>query len=254
MAELLKLQQTFFDNIFVNNVPELDFISSECAKERFNIYRQTIFENMRNALQITFPGIWNLLGEECANNLAFAYCVHEKNLPKSGCLDDFGAEFPDFLLTIQQLQTVPYLRDYAYYEWLKHNAYGAREAAHFSILELQNIPEAEIDNIKLVFIPACFLFVSQFPIDAIEKIATGEGNQMVTLSEDLIFYGVITRTQSVVHTLWIDEILWRFIKHLSGGYCLSDSAKHAQDLNENFNLAGAIAFLLQSQLINNIIR
>jgi hypothetical protein len=254
MAELVKLQQAFFEDIFVNNVPELNFISSEFAQERFNIYRQTIFENMRNALQITFPGIWNLLGEECANKVAFAYCTHEQHLPKSGCLDDFGAEFPDFLLTIKQLQAVPYLRDYAHYEWLKHNAYGAREPEHFSVLTLQNIPEAEIDNIKFIFIPACFLFVSQFPIDAIEKIATGESNQMITLSEEYVFYGIITRTQSVVHTLWIDEILWHFIKHLSGGYCLSDSAKHAQDLNENFDLAGAIAFLLQSQLINNIIR
>lgn len=254
MAELGKLQQVFFENIFVNNVPELDFISSEFAKERFNIYRQTIFENMRNALQITFPAIWNLLGEECANKVAFAYCTQEKNLPNSGCLDDFGAEFPDFLPTIKQLQALPYLRDYAYYEWLKHNAYGAGEPGHFSILELQNIPAEEIDHIKFVFIPACFLFVSQFPIDAIEKIATGESNQMITLSEECVSYGLITRTQSVVHTLWIDKILWNFIKYLSDGYCLSDSAKHAHDLNENFDLTGAIAFLLQSQLINNIIR
>lgn len=253
MAELVKLQQAFFDNIFVNTAPELDFISSEFAKERFNIYRQTIFENMRNALQITFPDIWNLLGEECANNLAFAYCAHEKNLPKSGCLDDFGAEFPDFLLTIKQLQALPYLRDYAHYEWLKHLAYGAREAEHFSILELQNIPEAEIGNIKFVFIPACFLFASKFPINDIEKIAIGEIHRMIRLS-NCPAYGIITRTKGFVQTRWIDEILWRFIKHLSNGYSLSDSTKYAQSLNENFDLTGAIAFLLQSQLINNIIR
>lgn len=253
MAELVKLQQAFFDNIFVNTAPELDFISSEFAKERFNIYRQTIFENMRNALQITFPDIWNLLGEECANNLAFAYCAHEKNLPKSGCLDDFGAEFPDFLLTIKQLQALPYLRDYAHYEWLKHLAYGAREAEHFSILELQNIPEAEIGNIKFVFIHACFLFASKFPINGIEKIATCASHQMIRLS-NCPAYGIITRTQGFVQTRWIDEILWHFIKHLSNGYSLSDSTKYAQSLNENFDLTGAIAFLLQSQLINNIIR
>lgn len=254
MAELVKLQQAFFENIFVNNAAELDFISSEFAKERFNIYRHTIFENMRNALQITFPGIWSLLGADCANNVAFAYCNHSKNLPKSGCLDDFGAAFPDFLLTIKQLQSLPYLRDYAYYEWLRHLAYGACEPELCSVLELQNISKEEIDNIKFDLISTCFLFTSKFPIDAIEKIATGASDQMITLSNKHRMYSIITRRQGIVESIWIDEILWLFIKHLSDGYCLSDSAKYAENLSEEFDLTDAIAFLIQSQLINKIIK
>ncbi len=254
MGELIKLQESFFENIFRNNSASLDFISSGFARERFNIYRQTIFENMRNALQITFPGIWSLLGEECANNVAFAYCTQEDNLPKTGCLDDFGGEFPDFLLTIKQLQSLPYLRDYAYYEWLRHQAYGAEESQSFSILELQNVPQEEIDNIKFCFVPACFLFSSQFPIDAIEKIATGESGQMINLSDAQAAYGIVTRRQGVMQTLWIEEVLWRFIKYLSAGYCLSDSTQYAQSLNQNFDLTAAIAFLIQSQLIHKIIK
>lgn len=251
MGELIKLQESFFENIFRNNSVELDFISSGFARERFNIYRQTIFENMRNALQITFPGIWSLLGEECANQVAFAYCNQEENLPKTGCLDDFGSEFADFLLTLKQLQSLPYLRDYAHYEWLRHQAYGAEESKPFSILELQNVPQEEIDNIKFCFIPACFLFSSRFPIDAIEKIATGESDQMINLSDEQAVYGIVTRRQGVVQTLWIEEALWRFIKSLSAGYCLSEST---QSLNQNFDLTAAIVFLIQSQLINKIIK
>lgn len=254
MGELIKLQESFFENIFRRSSGSLDFISSEFAKERFNIYRQTIFENMRNALQITFPGIWSLLGEECANNVAFAYCNQAENLPKTGCLDDFGGDFADFLLTLKQLQSLPYLRDYAHYEWLRHKAYGAEESGYCSILELQNVPEEEIDNIKFCFIPACFFFSSPFPIDLIEKIATSESDRIINLSDGQAVYGIITCSQSIGHTLWIEETLWRFIESLSAGYCLSDGAKYAQSLNQNFDLTAAIVFLIQSQLIHKIIK
>ncbi|HFE6167594.1 TPA: DNA-binding domain-containing protein, partial [Legionella pneumophila] len=77
MHELLKLQESFYRNIFKKDV-DLSFISSDFSQERLDVYRQTIFENMINALRITYPGVWKLIGNECANSVAYTYCKKDK--------------------------------------------------------------------------------------------------------------------------------------------------------------------------------
>lgn len=149
MQDLDTIQKTFLQSILEKNLADLSFIKSSYPAERLDIYRQTIFENIRNSLAITFPGIWKLLGEECANSAAYAFSKHQHNLPISGCLDDFGENFPKFLGVQKELQALPYLKDYAYFEWLKHQSYMAKDIEPITNLEITAIPADKIEEVGL---------------------------------------------------------------------------------------------------------
>lgn len=251
MHELLKQQKSFYNSIFKDDV-DLSFISSNFPQERFDIYRQTIFDNMINALRITYPGIWKLLGVDCANAVAYGYSHIEKNLSKTGCLDDFGGDFPAFLSTLEQLSGLPYLEDYAHYEWLKHLAYIDADSKPIDPSDLMNISEDEIDHITFHFCPSSHLFHSKYPLFDIYEVVENIDTKEVKL-EQKKSYGVISRQENEIHTYWIREDNWYFIKKLFEGLSLLESAEYAQTINNNFDLSSAIAFVLQAQLVNNIV-
>lgn len=251
MHELLKLQQSFYSNI-LNQESDLSFISSNFPQERFDVYRQTIFENMVNALRITYPGVWELLGEDCANIVANAYSKMDKNLPRTGCLDDFGGDFPDFVSTLKELSELPYLQDYAHYEWLKHLAYIALDSKPIVPSDLMNIPEDEIDHVTFHFCPSVYLFHSKYPLFDIHEIVQDASAKAITLSQEEA-YGIISRKDNDIHTYWATRDNWHFIKKLFEGVTLLESAEYAQTINNNFDLSSAIAFVLQAEMVDNII-
>jgi hypothetical protein len=251
MDELLKLQQSFYCNIFKQG-DDLSFISSNFPQERFDVYRQTIFENMKGALRITYSGIWKLLGEACANSVAYAYSKMDQNLPKTGCLDDFGGNFPKFLSTLEQLSELPYLRDYAHYEWLKHLAYMATDSKSISPEDLMSIPEDEIDHVTFHFCPSVYIFQSKYPLFDVHEIVQDNSAKEVTLQQKES-YGIINRKENEIHTYWTEEGNWSFIKKLFEGAPLLESAEYAQTINHSFDLSSAIAFVLQAELADNII-
>lgn len=251
MHELLKMQQSFYSHIFKKD-DNLNFISSNFPQERFDVYRQTIFENMKSVLRITYPGVWKLLGDECANSVAYAYCKTAQNLPKTGCLDDFGSNFPKFLSTLEQLSSLPYLRDYAYYDWLKHLAYIAADVKPIDHSDLMKIPEDEIDHVTFHFCPSVSLFHSKYPLFDIHEIVQDASAKAITLNQEEA-YGIISRKDNDIHTYWVAEDKWHFIKKLFEGATLLGGTEYAQTINSNFDLSSAIAFVLQAELAGNII-
>ena len=229
----------------------MSFISSDYPGERFDVYRKTVFENMINALKITYPGVWKLLGDECANSVAYAYCQKNDNLPKTGCLDNFGESFSEFLSTLPQLSELPYLVDYASYEWFKHLSYIARDSKPIAPTALSHIPEELIDNVTFNFCPSVFIFGSKYPLFDIHHILQNGKEKEIKLNSQAS-YGIIGRKVDDIHTYWIAEDTWNFIKSLAGGGTLLKSSEYAQKFNASFDLISTITFILKTQLINNI--
>jgi len=251
MCELLELQRSFYSNIFKQG-DNLNFISSNFPKERFDVYRQTIFENMTHALRITYPGVWKLLGEDCANSVAYAYSQKDQNLSKTGCLDDYGSNFPIFLSTVEKLSGLPYLKDYGHYEWLKHLADIAEDSVSINPHELMKIPEDKIDHITFHFCPSVNLFHSKYPLFDIHEIVQDVSGKTITLKQEEA-YGIISRKDNEIYTYWVAVENWHFIRKLFEGESLLESAKHAETINYKFDLSSAIAFILQAELTCNFI-
>lgn len=253
MSMLKSIQKSFYHSIFDADEGNLDFINSSYSADRFDVYRQTIFENLTNALRITFPGTWSLLGKECADTAAAAFFKGGKNRPTSGCLDDWGGDFPTFLGDIKQLADLAYLQDYASYEWIKHKVYWAQEGQAISVSELQSISEDMADKIAFIFIPAFYVYSSRFPIHQIQEIAENPGAEAITLSNRTPSYAVVARPEFQVATFWISQDLWTFISLLAQGKRLFDSAHETAQEFSDFDLTRAIHFLFQKQLISKII-
>ncbi len=251
MHKLEDIQNSFYHSVFQRDLEDLSFISSSYPLERLNIYRQTIFENMSNSLSITFPGIWKLLGKECADNAAYAFCHQRKNLPISGCLDNWGEQFIDFLSQQKELQAFPYLGDYAHYEWLKHKAYGAKSAIAIKAIDLEAIPEDIIESIGLTLLPSIFIFSSKFSLAEIEKIVEDSTAEAINLNIHKTC-AVIARLENKVITFWLAEDLWLFIHYIERNLNLLQASNKIQELYPDFDLAEAIHFLLQNQLIAKI--
>ncbi len=252
MRELLQVQQSFLNNVMQRNAQDLNFISSNFPHERFDVYRQTIFENMANALRITYPGIWKLVGDECANSIAYAYCQIDQHLPKTGCLDDFGESFSQFLSTLTQLSRLSYLQDYAQYEWLTHLSYTAADSKPISPSDLGGVHEDIIDHIKFNFCPAVFIFKSIYPLFDIHEVVQDCAANSIKLKQEGA-YGIIGRKENEVHTYWLSAENWFFVKNLLEGQTLSASAEYAKRYNNNFDLSSVIAFILQAKLVDKIV-
>lgn len=252
MTTLEVIQRSFYESIFQDNLKSSNFISSTYPSARLDIYRQTIIENMRNALSLTFPGIWKLLGEECANSVSYAFIKNENNLPFSGCLDDWGDRFPDFLGQLIELKELPYLKDYAFYEWLKHKSYGELKSMPIHNADLEAIPVDQIGTISFSFISSMFTFTSDFPIDEIQVIAENSEANDINLNLTKV-YAIIVRPNDAVLTYWISQDLWYFYSDLKQGQTISKAFNKAHEQFPDFDLTQAIHFLLQKQLICNIV-
>ena len=245
MQALKTLQNSFIEAVFANNENNLQWIKSSSPKERFKVYRFTIFENLQNALRITYPGIWTLLDKESADSIAYAFCLHQYNFPTSGCLDDWGNEFPKFLAELDDLKELPYLQDYACYEWNKHLAYGAAESDYISPDDLAAINEEEIEKIKMVFIPSVVTFHSAFPIDEIDEIVKNPNANAI----DLRFkncYALIFRKSNCVLTEWLPHDLWLFVCSLKEGWTLIQAVAHVEKQCGEFDLTKAISFYFKN--------
>ena len=83
--------------------------------ERLDIYRNTVESVLSGALRLSFPIVDKLVGEAFfdATALAFARTFP----PVTGCLNDWGQDFPAFLETFAPAQSLAYLPDMARLEW-----------------------------------------------------------------------------------------------------------------------------------------
>ena len=187
---LKDIQTQFYKAIFIKNKVKLNlsFIASSDPVKKFNIYRNSIFETLRNSLEMTYPGIWALLGQSCANSVASAFYSQAENLPTSACLDDWGSHFPNFIASIPELHHLPYLKDYASYEWLLHLSYYAYDGT-------------------------LFLYTSEFPIAKIQKIIENPQADEIVLDSKSTCYAIISRkfNFSPVQIFWITKTKYEAI-------------------------------------------
>jgi hypothetical protein len=249
---LSKIQQQFKETLFdVNQEKDgITFISSNHSVKRFNIYRQTVIENLRNALEITYPGIWQLLGKECADEVARYFSTNQIQLPLSGCLDDWGEKFPSVFAKIEALGSLPYLEDYANYEWCKQLALSACKLQPLSKNELANYPNKLLIGLQFEFQPSVQLYHSIYPLEAIEDLMEKVDAPCVELNQGPSF-AYIVRINTLVETFWLNQSEWLFIKDLKEGCSLNEALSSACEI-KHFNLTKIMCFIFETQSISKI--
>ncbi|HIC7358825.1 TPA: DNA-binding domain-containing protein [Legionella pneumophila] len=218
---------------------------------RFDIYRNTILQNLRHSLEITFPAIWKLVGKECADGLALRFIQDRNNLPTTNCLDDWGAKFPLFLKSNPTVSHLLYLKNIAEIEWLKHLSYCSRDYLAINPQKLQNHLNDRVEKLTLIFNPSVFLYSSPYYL---KNIFTLIENPLETDSIDfqqIPSYAVISRQKNQTMTHWITQDLFHFLCHIKAGASLGLAYENTLENNPDFDLLTALQFLLRNELLED---
>lgn len=253
MSALKQLQDEFSKALFSKESDMVSFVRSDFAMQRIEIYKTTIQETLKNTLSLTYPGIWSLLGDECANQVAYFYCQDEKNLPSTGCLDDWGESFAAFLTTQPQLNALSYLEDFARYEWIKHLAFIAKSQESLGASAFQSLVEQALLEVKISFIPSFYLFESTHPIEQIQAVINEISVENVILEEEKR-YAVIARPFDSLLIDWIDADLWCFLESLKQAKTLAQTITETLNLSPDFNLTHAFQYLISKKIVASIIK
>lgn len=126
---LPELQHAFARALAGDDAPELaPWIAARgiAPAARLRIYRHAGYAIHVEALATSFSALRQLLGEECFDGLATRHAAHHGS--HSGNLQDYGADFAEFVAAQPETAAWPWLADVTRLEWLRQQVALAVDA------------------------------------------------------------------------------------------------------------------------------
>lgn len=127
---LAELQRAFAGAIVDGAAPTLEpWIAARgiAPAARLRIYRNANLAIHVDALATSYPALQRLLGADCLDGLATRHAAYRGS--RSGNLQDYGADFADYLAAQPETAAWPWLGDVARLEWLRQEVALAADAA-----------------------------------------------------------------------------------------------------------------------------
>jgi hypothetical protein len=152
-------QQQLMDAIFnkeINPDEASDFDSRGLA-----IYQRNLKAHAINALQISFPTVNKLIGDEIFSHTAQQ--LLKQDPPNAGDWGLWGEQFPKLLKQLTALQDFAYVADMGQLDLLLH-LLGREKDNELNMSTMSLLGSCELDQIRIVLNPAIKLIVSEFPI------------------------------------------------------------------------------------------
>ena len=185
--------------------------------QRLSIYRNTFTSNLGNALRRSFPAVHRLVGAEFFDDAARVF-AHERP-PRSAYLDEYGAEFPDFLARFPPAASLTYLADVARLEWAVNRALHAPDVEPLDVAGLATLAPGDHDRVRFVPHPSVSLVRADCPVDAIWRaVLTRDDAALaaIDLASGPVWL-IVQRLVTAVDVARIDEPTWRFAGELLAG-------------------------------------
>lgn len=189
---------------------------------RLDIYRNTFVAGVTKALRLSFPAVHRLVGDDFFAGAAAVFIA--RHPPRAACLDDYGAEFPQFLHGFPPATSLEYLPDVARLEWAVSRALHAPDVASLDLARLQALlPE---EQIRICFVPHPFvaLLCLDYPVDSIWRgvlSADDAALAAVDLTSGPVHL-LVERRANGVEVSRLDMAAWRFAAALCEGRPLAD--------------------------------
>lgn len=232
MPSLLESQSAFLQAIARR---EIEGVAGQIAdgvftpSERLNVYRNTFLSTLTNALRISFPAVYRLVGEEFFE--AAAQCFIEVEPPRSAYLNSYGAGFADFLAQFPAVSGLPYLPDVARLEWAVNSALHAEDTTPLDPDSLAQIPSVLPEHVAFVAHPSMKTLRLDYPARAIWQAVLDEDDNALSAID--LRRGpewlLIERGGNGVEVSALAESEWRFANALFGGESLAAAMEAAPD-------------------------
>ncbi len=243
MSSLRNIQRNFIsdclsgelenDNISMSSDLLVDRIS---AKGRIGIYRESAIGNITIALQMTYPVVEDLVGVEFFEGMSRKYT--QKYFPKSGDMNDYGAEMANFIEGFEPAKSLSYLPDIARLEWLFHLSSLAddRQASDWS--GLAELCEEELAKLVIIMHPSVQIMSSKHPVLKIWAMSreNGEGFDISKYGGDNV---LLVRKDLKVNLYPLADNELAFLLALIDGETLLEAMDRAINIDE----AGASDFI-----------
>lgn len=132
------------------------------AEARMRIYRNNTNISLADVLFGVFPILAGVIGDE-SFKCAVAEFVKECP-PSSGNVNDYGAEFPEFLKRFSPSAGIPYLSDIALFEWFYYGAHFGEKRKPLSVSKLQKIKDGDFPKLKFSVSPEARVLGTRYPV------------------------------------------------------------------------------------------
>ncbi len=251
MLSLEKIQESLLESIF-SGKGNLDFIKANGlikAQQRLLVHHDTIFENFVIALEITYPGVWRLIGHDCARGVALAYGHEFVNITDRSNISGFGANFPDFLGKFPSTKHLDYLPDYARIEWLRSRSYEALNQKIISAEQFNEYMRSDPEAAIFEFNRSVFLLRSNWPLAEIQHLLDDHDSKKIDMRHKECFI-LICRVQGRIETLFLEKDQWQFLFALKNEKKLGQALEHI-DVGDDVNvkIAAIISLLFTKEMI-----
>ena len=198
-------------------------LADDVGAARLNIYRNTFVTGVTKALRLTYPAIHRLVGADFFEAAAARFIA--RHPPRTAYLDQYGADFPDFLRNFQPAASLAYLANVARLEWAVSRAIHAADAEPLDLARLAALSPQDQARVCFVPHPANGLLCADHPADTIWR-GVLNGDDAALAGVDLGAGPVrllVERRATGVEVSRLDEAAWCFTVALCDGWSVEEA-------------------------------
>jgi hypothetical protein len=224
---LLELQRAMRASVVDrDDVPAAAMLAENVPADRLNIYRNTFVTGVTKVLRLSYPAVHRLVGNDFFDGAAGLFIAQHP--PRAAYLDEYGADFPQFLRGFRPAASLEYLADVARLEWAVNRAIHAVDIAPLNLARLETRLETLLpeDQARVCFVPhpSIALLCADCPVDVIWRGVLGDDDAALA-AVDLETGPVrllVERRTTGVEVSRLDAAAWRFAAALCEGRPLAD--------------------------------
>ncbi len=217
-------------------------------EKRIEIYRHNVFSTLAGALSDLYPVTEKIVSAPFFRHLAEEFIRVTPS--RSGDLNMFGSEWPEFLRVHVEAINLPYLADVAKLEWAWHQAFHAADYVAFDISRFAQVPPDQHAALRFILHPSATFIASAHPIVRIWEVNQSDysGDMKVdwTLPGD---FALVSRDDLEMKAQSLPRANFYFLRALYSGESLEAAADAAFAADAEFDLQAALLAAIQSNLI-----
>ena len=220
-----------------------------CAVEwhdhRIWVYQNNVFASLQDYLAGVYPSVKGVVGDEFFKQTADLFI--QKYPPSEGNIHQYGAQFGDFCLAIDDLSSLTYLFDLTCYEWCLHSAYFSAVSGG---LNPASVPQETLLTCTVQYNDSVKLVSSHYPIYQIHQQShpdyKGEVSVNLNQSQDNI---LVYKNGHIVESLVISSEQYSFMQEISKHGNLLQAIEALQGSIEAEVLSATLSLIFDAKLI-----
>lgn len=213
---------------------------------RLRVYRHAVAATFTATLRDSYPTVYALVGEVFFDLLAARY--RQQHPSTCGNLQEFGNALADFVASMAEVQTLPYLPDVARLDWLRQCAALAPDAAPVDRAMSAAAATLAPDRLRMKLHPSLQRLRSDHAVLTIWQWCQAQDGKALRL-DGSGEYVLLWRDGGQVAMAAVDPATFRCIEMLVDGGTVASAYREARELDNDFDLEPCLRDLFAQGLI-----